>query len=60
MAKVHNRQISHEVSPFLDDCGIKGSKDRYGDSEISPGVRRFIYEHAQIFDRFMHDVSLRD
>src|SRR5947207_14037857 len=56
MAKVHYKQIPHEVRPFLDDCGIKGPKNRYDDVEISPGVRRFVYEHAQIFERFMSDV----
>ena len=56
MIKVHSRQIPHEVRPFLDDCGIKGPKDRYNDAEVSPGVRRFVYEHAQIFERYMHDV----
>ena len=55
IGKVHYRQIPHEVRPFLDDVGIKGPKDRYGDEEISPGVRRFVSEHAQIFRRFMHD-----
>ena len=53
--KVHYRQIPHEVRSFLDNIGIKGPKDRYGDEEISPGVRRFVFEHAQIFRRFMHD-----
>src|SRR6266496_3281341 len=55
IGKVHYRQIPHDVRPFLDDVGIKGLKDRYGDKEISPGVWRFVSEHAQIFRRFMHD-----
>jgi len=55
MGKVHFQQIPHEVRPFLDDCAIKGPKDRYDDAEISPGVRRFVYEHVEIFERFMHD-----
>ena len=50
MTKVHYKQIPHEARPFLDDCGIKGPKERYNDAEISPGVRRFVYEHAQIFE----------
>ena len=33
ICKVHWRQIPHQVRPFLDDCGIKGPKDRYGDEE---------------------------
>ena len=36
--------------------GIRGPKTRYNDEEISPGIRRFVWEHAQIFHQFMHDV----
>ena len=53
--RVHYRQIPREVRSFLDDVDIKGSRDRYNDEEISLGVRRFVFEHAQIFRRFMHD-----
>ena len=55
IGKVHCHQIPHEVRPFLDDVGIKGPKSQYDDIEIAPGIRRFIYEHAQIFRRFIHD-----
>ena len=55
MGKVHFRQIPTHVRTFIDDAGIKGPKERYGDAEISPGVRRFVYEHAQIFRDFMYD-----
>ena len=55
MGKVHYLQIPHEVWPFLDDCGIKGLKDRYNDVEIAPGIQRFVFEHAQIFRQFLHD-----
>jgi hypothetical protein len=62
IGKVHGRQIPHQVRPFLDDCGIRGPKDRYGDAEVevetSLGkvkVRRFVYEHAEIFHVFMKD-----
>jgi hypothetical protein len=55
MGKVHWRQIPEFVRPFLDDCGIKGPKDTYNHAEVSPGVRRFVYEHAQIFRQFMRD-----
>ena len=50
MIKIHNRQIPHEIQSFLNDCDIKGPKDRYNDIKISPGIRRFVYEHAQIFE----------
>jgi len=36
--------------------GIRGPKTRYNDEEISPGIQRFVWEHAQIFRQFMHDV----
>jgi hypothetical protein len=56
ICKVHYRQIPCHARPFLDDVGLKGPKDRYNDVEIYPGVRLFVYEHAQIFRQFMHDV----
>src|SRR5271169_1991457 len=55
MIKVHWRQIPHQARPFLDDIALKGPKDRYNNEEIFPGVRRFVYEHAQIFRQFMKD-----
>ena len=55
MGKVHWKQIPHSVLPFLDDCGIKGPKSHYNNTEITPGVRKFVYEHAQIFREFLHD-----
>ena len=55
ICKVHFRQIPHEALPFLDDVALKGPKCRYNDELISPGVRRFVFEHAQVFRRFMED-----
>jgi hypothetical protein len=45
--------IPHYVRPFIDDVGIKGPFSRYNDEEASPGVRRFVWEHVQIFRAFM-------
>ena len=53
--RIHYRQIPWEVRPFIDDIGITGPKSRYNDEEISPGIRQFVFEHAQIFRRFMSD-----
>jgi hypothetical protein len=55
IGRVHYCQIPQEVRPFLDDLGIKRPKSRYNDEEISPGIRRFVFEHGQIFRTFMHD-----
>ena len=41
MGKVYWHQIPHH--------------DHYNDKEISPAIRRFVYEHVQIFCRFIHD-----
>ena len=34
---------------FVDDCGVKGPKTRYGDEPIpeNPNIRRFVWEYAQ-------------
>ncbi|TMI84695.1 MAG: hypothetical protein E6H10_05305 [Bacteroidetes bacterium] len=52
---MHYRQIPHQVRSFIDDSGVKGPKSTYDDEETSPGIRRFVYEHAQIFRQFMQD-----
>jgi RNase H-like domain found in reverse transcriptase/Integrase zinc binding domain/Reverse transcriptase (RNA-dependent DNA polymerase) len=56
IVKVHWKQIPKYARPFLDDIGLKGPKSRYNDEKISPGIRRFVWEHAQIFRQFMRDV----
>jgi hypothetical protein len=53
VGKVHCQQIPHEVRLFIDDAGIKGPKTRYNDELVSPGIRRFVAEHAEIFRNFM-------
>jgi ribonuclease HI len=53
ISKVHWPLIPHSCRPFIDDCALKGPKNRYNDEEISPGIRRFVYEHAVIFHEFM-------
>lgn len=55
VGKVHCRQIPNEARLFIDDADIKGPKSRYNDEEISPGIRQFVWEHAQIFRWFVHD-----
>ena len=54
--------MPHQVRPFIDDCGIKEQRDRYGDMEVevqtSIGkvmVRRFVLEHSENFRIFMRD-----
>src|SRR5437773_1016589 len=56
IVKVHWKQIPKHARPFLDDVGLHSPKSRYNDIEISPGVRKFVWEHAQIFRQFMRDV----
>src|SRR5437762_7394206 len=56
IVKVHWKQIPKHARPFLDNVGLHGPKSRYNDEEISPGIRRFVWEDAQIFRQFMHDV----
>ena len=45
----------HYAKPFLDDVGIRGPKDR-DESEIMPGIRKFVWEHAQILDGILGDI----
>ena len=38
---------------FVDDVGLKGPTSTYDNSEIAPGIRRFVYEYAEVLDRFL-------
>jgi hypothetical protein len=38
---------------FIDDVTVKGPTTTYGDEEISPGIRRFVYEYLSTLDRIL-------
>ncbi len=40
---------------FLDDLGVKGSKTKYNNEEVAPGIRRYVFEHIQNLDKVMAD-----
>ena len=46
--------VPDHARPFVDDVALKGPKSRYNDEEVSPGVRRFVAEHAELFARLLH------
>jgi len=54
MTIVLQDEIPHTANIFIDDLPIKGPESQYLDSEgkpevlkENPGIRRFIWEHAQ-------------
>jgi len=61
MVMVLKDEIPHTANIFIDDLPIKGPKTQYpdaqGNPEIlkdNPGIRRFIWEHAQDVHRVLH------
>ena len=56
MSKVLWRHIPEHVRVFLDDLGIRGPKERYNDEEIAHGIRRFVWEHAQVVRAVLDDI----
>jgi hypothetical protein len=38
---------------FIDDVGIMGPFDDYNNVEISPGIRRFVYEFTTMVDHIL-------
>ena len=57
-------EIPHVANIFIDDLPIKGPKSIYpdenGNPEVldeNPGIRRFIWEHAQDVHRVMHRIK---
>ena len=65
MSIVLQDEIPHTANIFIDDLPIKGPESQYLDSEgkpevlkENPGIRRFVWEHAQDVHRVMHKVKL--
>ena len=56
MGKVLWRHIPEKLKPFLDNVPIRGPKSRYDDEEVAPGIRRFVFEHAQIMREVLGDI----
>ena len=57
-------EIPHIANIFIDDLPIQGPKTQYLDAngkpevlKANPGIRRFIWEHAQDVHRIMHRVA---
>ena len=46
-------EIPKNGGVFVDDVGLKGPTTTYGNKEVAPGIRRFVYEYATTFDRFL-------
>ena len=64
MAFILQDEIPHVANIFIDDLPIKGPKDQYIDMkgqpqfvDGNPGIRRFIWEHAQDVHRIMHRIK---
>ncbi|KAJ1304034.1 hypothetical protein OPQ81_008442 [Rhizoctonia solani] len=63
MTFILQAEIPDLVAVFVDDCAVKGPKTHYelGDSyevlDANPGIRRFIWEHAQDVHRVLHRIG---
>jgi transposase InsO family protein len=64
MVFVLQEEIPHTANIFIDDLPIKGPETQYLDQEgrpetlpDNPGIRRFIWEHANDVHRIMHRIG---
>ena len=64
MSFILQHEIPHKANIFIDDLPIKGPasqyKDQNGQPEVlaaNPGIRRFIWEHANDVHRIVHRVG---
>lgn len=60
ITKILQDQIPDAASPFMDDIGIKGPRNKYNNEEEPnmPGVRKFVLEHIRNIDRTLADLEL--
>jgi hypothetical protein len=47
----------HVAMPFLDGIRVKGPYTDYCGEEISPGVRRFVFEHIENLDKILDRIE---
>ena len=57
VTKILEDLIPHDCMPFLDDVGVKGPTTTYNNTEVLPGVRRFVMEHIQALDRTLERIE---
>ena len=65
MVFILQEEIPDYANIFIDDLAIKGPQSQYLDDEgkpellpENPGIRRFIWDHAQDVHRIMHHIAL--
>ena len=65
MSIILQEEIPNTANIFIDDLPIKGPESQYSDSEgkpetlkENPGIRRYIWEHAQDVHRIMHKIKM--
>ena len=65
MAMILQDEIPNVANIFIDDLPIKGPESQYLDSEgkpatipENPGIRKFIWEHAQDVHQIMHKIKM--
>jgi hypothetical protein len=51
VTKILEDLIPTECLLFLDDIGVKGLLSTYNEKEMLPGIRQFVIEHIQFFDK---------
>jgi hypothetical protein len=57
VTKILEDLIPHDCMPFLDDVGVKGPTTTYNNTEVLPGVRKFVMEHIQALDRTLERIE---
>src|SRR5436190_21431643 len=57
VTKILEDLIPHDCMPFLDDVGVKGPMTTYNNTEVLPGVRKFVMEHIQALDRTLERIE---
>ena len=55
--KILEDLIPHDCMPFLDDVGVKGPTSMYSNTEVLPGVRKFVMECIQVVDRTLERIE---
>ena len=60
MQQILAKHISHNMIVYLNDVGVKGSKIKYDNEEMSSEIRKYILKHLQNLNQVLTSIKLFD
>ena len=60
MQQILAKHISHNTVVYLNDVGVKDSKIKYNNKEVSSKIRKYVLKHLQSLNQVLASIELSD